>query len=112
MVKVLASWDIYATLYLLLTWLAFRRRGPAALREVAATSRRRRLADRLFASPPAQVSQGAAAIALVATVIVMPQARSLGKSSGLVFAICIAFVFNTLILAVSVTIVTSYIAGS
>src|SRR5690349_19323692 len=95
LVRVLAGWDLYAVAYLLLTWLAFRHRDPPALRAMALASRRRRLTDRLLASPPEQLSQGAAVLALVATVIAMPQADSLGAPVGLALAVCVAAVVSS-----------------
>ena len=94
LVQVLAGYDIYAACYLLLTWLAYRRREPSALRAIALASRRRRLADRLLASRPEHLSQGAAAIALIAAVIAMPQARLLGTSPALVLGICVFAVLS------------------
>ncbi|MEV6282224.1 DUF1345 domain-containing protein [Kribbella sp. NPDC051770] len=93
-VKMLAAWDFYAVGYLTLTWLAYRKLGPAEVRAMALGSRRRRLTDRLLVSPPEQVSQGAAVVALVATVIAMPNARELGAPPNLVVAICVFAVLS------------------
>jgi uncharacterized membrane protein len=94
LVRLVAGWDIYAACYIVLTWLAYRRREPSALRTLALASRRRRLADRLLAISPEQISQGAAGVALIATVIAMPQARRLGTSPALVLGICIFAVIS------------------
>lgn len=94
LVRVLAGWNIYAALYLLLTWLAYHGREPAALRTVALTSRRRRRMDRLVASSPERISQGAAGVALITTVIAMPQAHLLGTTPSLVLGICIVAVLT------------------
>lgn len=88
LLKMLAGWDAYAVVYLLLTWLAFRRLQPSELRTMALATRSRGLTDRLFVSTPEQVSQGAAMVALVATVIAMPQADRLGVSPGVAFGVC------------------------
>ena len=93
-VRLLAVWDIYAALYLLLTWLTYRGRGPSELQTMAVASRRRRVTERAFASTPEQISQFAAAVALIATLIVMPQAQRLGVSPGLVLGICIVAVLT------------------
>ncbi|GAB3840076.1 DUF1345 domain-containing protein [Kribbella italica] len=95
LVRVLAAWDFYACGYLLLTWYAYRGADAARLRAIALASRRRRLTDRLFASPPEQLSQAAAAFALIATVYAMPQARDLGVPSGLVLGICVVAVLSS-----------------
>ncbi len=95
LVRVLAAWDMYACGYLLLTWLAYRGSDAAALRALALASRKRRLTDRLYATSPEQLSQGAAAVALVATVIAMPQARDLGAPAALVVGICVVAVLGS-----------------
>lgn len=95
LVKVLASWDVYAAGYLLLTWLAYRRREPAELRAIALASRRRPLADRLISSAPEQLSQLAASIALTTTVNAMPQAGRLGTSPALVLGVCVVAVVTS-----------------
>lgn len=94
-IQVLAAWDFYAVGYLLLTWLAYRGRDAEELRAIARVTRRRRsAASRFLVSPPEQVSQGAAVVALVATVIAMPQARELGAPPNLVVAICVVAVLT------------------
>ncbi|MGC4940932.1 DUF1345 domain-containing protein [Kribbella sp. DT2] len=95
LVRVLVAWDFYACGYLLLTWFAYRGADAARLRAIALASRRRRLTDRLFASPPEQLSQAAAFFALLATVYAMPQVRELGAPSGLVLAICVVAVLSS-----------------
>ncbi|MBB4689500.1 DUF1345 domain-containing protein [Amycolatopsis jiangsuensis] len=92
-VKVLAVWDVYSLCYLGLVWLAFRGRDHASLRAVALEPGGRRATTRWFVSRPEQVSQSAAGAALLATVLAMPQARTLGTAPGLVLAVCILAVF-------------------
>lgn len=88
MLKMLAAWDAYSVVYLLLTWLAFRRLQPSQLRTMALAARSRSLTDRLLVTTPEQISQGAAMIALVATVGAMPQAERLGAPAGVAFGVC------------------------
>ncbi|GAB2586211.1 hypothetical protein Aab01nite_51870 [Paractinoplanes abujensis] len=93
-VQWLAGWDCYAVVYLLLTWLVFRRRDPPAARAVALASRRRTVTDRLLASAPEQFAQAAASVALVATVIALPQARTLGGPPPVVVTVCVIAVVS------------------
>ncbi|WP_433534626.1 DUF1345 domain-containing protein [Micromonospora sp. CA-249363] len=88
LVKFLAAWDLYAALYLVLTWWAFRRRTPEESRAIAVAARRRSLADRLLIATPEQFSQAAASVALVTTVVAMPQARQLETSLTVVLVVC------------------------
>lgn len=97
LLKALAAFDGYSVGYLLLTWLAARGRDPAALREFALATRRPRRSDGLLTTTPAQLSQGAAAIAMVATVIAMPKARTLGASPELALTVCIVTVVASLL---------------
>ncbi len=87
-VKWLAAWDFYATTYLLLTWLAFRGRTPGESRTMVLAKRRRNMADRLLVAAPEQFSQAAAATALVATAVAIPQARQFGAPLPVVLAVC------------------------
>ncbi|MFI6297194.1 DUF1345 domain-containing protein [Nonomuraea sp. NPDC050790] len=91
LVRYLLAWDIYAVCYLLLTWLAARGRDPSDLRAMALALRSRRT-DHLLASTPERLSQLAAAIALVATVNVMPRAQELGAPPALVLTISVVAV--------------------
>jgi uncharacterized membrane protein len=95
LVKLLAGWDIYAVVYLVLTWLAFRGHEPARLRELVAQTRFRAGRDRWLALPPEQLSQGAASLAMVATVNAMPQARDLGTEPVVVLAVCLLAVISS-----------------
>jgi uncharacterized membrane protein len=105
-VKLIAAWDIYAIVYLLLTWLAFRKRKPAQLYAMARAVRRRRLADRILTSPPDQISQGAAAFALAVTIFAMPKADEYGLSTIFVLTVCaIAVATSWLALQVGFTLV-------
>ncbi len=90
----LMGWNIYAVVYLGVTWLVYRRRDPVTLRRNALLSRRRPLADRLLATHPEQLSQVAASIALSATVTAMPRAEDLGLPSPLAFGNCVAAVLT------------------
>ncbi|MBL7255757.1 DUF1345 domain-containing protein [Paractinoplanes lichenicola] len=92
LVKWIAGWDFYATAYLTLTWLTYRRRDPAVVRAIALASRRQTTTDRLLATAPEQFSQAAASVAMVTTVVAMPQARDLGTSPGLVLLVSIVAV--------------------
>ncbi|WBQ07519.1 DUF1345 domain-containing protein [Kribbella sp. CA-293567] len=94
MVRTIAAWDAYTVCYLLLTWLAYRNRDPVALRAMALPSRRRKLTDRLFVSSPEQLSQAAAVLALVTTVLTLPQARDLGAPPTLVVWLCVISVIS------------------
>lgn len=91
LVKILAGWDIYAIGYLLLTWLAYRDREPSELRAMALASRR----PGKHLSAAEELSQGAAAFALVATVIAMPQARTLDAPTALVLTVCVLAVLTS-----------------
>ncbi|WP_162641590.1 DUF1345 domain-containing protein [Streptosporangium sp. 'caverna'] len=186
LVQSLAAWDIFAVVYLLLTWFTLRGREPSTLRAIALAPGRREFRGSGLVLKPEQLAQSAAFFALLATVWAMPQARDFGTSPILVLTVCalavvtswltlqigfviaylrtyaetggitfpgddepglvdflyfavsvgttfgttdvtvtqsrmrgqvlahgiFAFIFNTLILAVAITIVTSYIAGS
>lgn len=92
--KYLTGWNIYAAVYLGVTWLVYRKRDTATLRELALASRRRPLADRLLASHPEQLSQVAATIAISATVTALPKAEHLGIPAPIAFAICLIAVFT------------------
>ncbi|MEV1296063.1 DUF1345 domain-containing protein [Pseudonocardia sp. NPDC049635] len=85
-VRILAAWNIYAAGYLVLTWLTFRRRTLTELRALATSSTRGRFTDRL-ASPPDQLPQSAATMALLAAAFVLPQFRTIGGNPVLVMAI-------------------------
>jgi uncharacterized membrane protein len=89
--RVLSAWDGYAAVYLALTWLALRRGDPASLRAVS-TRPRIGAATGWLVSSPAQFSQAAAAVALIATVLAMPQARELGIDETWVLVICLVAV--------------------
>ncbi|MFG1926080.1 DUF1345 domain-containing protein [Cryptosporangium sp. NPDC048952] len=93
-IKYLTGWNIYATVYLVVTWLVYRRRDPAALLTLARTSRRRPRASRILASHPEQLAQTSATIAMSATVVYLPQADRLGLPTPLSFAICLVAVFT------------------
>lgn len=93
--KSLAAWDIYAFCYLLLTWLTFRGLDASSLREVTVASSRRRVADRFFAAAPGQLTQLAAGVAMIATLVVLPQADKQGTSDYLTLAIGIAAVVSS-----------------
>src|SRR5262245_22102029 len=88
LLRSLSAWDIGALVYLLLTWLAYHRREPAELRTMALATRRRRWTDRLLVTTPEQNAQGAAAVAMVVTVVAMPQAERLGVAPAVAFTIC------------------------
>jgi uncharacterized membrane protein len=92
LLRTLAAWDLYAAIYLALTWLAVRRSDAATLRAVSARPDRRALLTGWLVTSPAQFSQAAAAVALVATVLAMPQARELGVDEGWVLAVCLVAV--------------------
>ncbi|GAA0600773.1 DUF1345 domain-containing protein [Kribbella sandramycini] len=109
LLKVLAGWDLYFAGYLLLTWLTFRRRSPEELREVVLTTSRQGLAGRWLQSTPEQFAQGAAMIALFATVSALPQAETLGAPPKLALAICVVAVI-TAWLALQTGFVISYLA--
>lgn len=94
-VKVLAVWDLFAAIYLLLTWLTYRRRNASALRAIALASRRQTRVERMVTTPPEKFPQYAAILALVATAIVMPRAQALSPSPLLVFGICIVAVLTS-----------------
>lgn len=88
--KSLAAWDIYAIGYLGLTWLTYRRRDSAGLREVSRHSRPPRgLGWRLVTTSPDRLPQAAGAVALVAAVVVMPRAQQVGAPPGLAFGVCV-----------------------
>ncbi|KIF67105.1 hypothetical protein HY68_35870 [Streptomyces sp. AcH 505] len=94
-VKSLAAWDIYAVCYLLLTWLTYRGLDASSLREVTLATRRRRATDGLFSTTPKQLPQVAGGIAMIATLVALPQADELGTSSYLTLAIGILAVLTS-----------------
>jgi uncharacterized membrane protein len=94
LVNTVAAWDVFTVTYLLLTWLAYRKRDPAELQAMARGSRRRKLTDRLFASPPEQLSQTAALLALFTTAFTMPRAGDLGVPEPLVLCLCVVSVIS------------------
>ncbi|WP_410812788.1 DUF1345 domain-containing protein [Micromonospora sp. 067-2] len=94
LVKWLAAWDLYAAVYLVLTWFAFRGRTPEESRTIVLARRRSSMADRLLVTAPEQLSQAAATTALVATVVLMPQARQFGAPLPVVLAVCGAAVLT------------------
>jgi uncharacterized membrane protein len=90
--QLLTSWDLYAIVYLGLTWLALRTTPPERLAELARSPRRRTWATWFFVSTPDQLSQAAAAVALVATVFAMPQVGELGTSTAVALGVCLVAV--------------------
>ncbi len=88
----LAAWDLYALVHLGLTWLAVRRGGIVFLRAMSAQSRRPGRAERWFMSSPEQFSRAAAGVALIAVILVMPQAESQGTAVRYVLAACLVAV--------------------
>jgi uncharacterized membrane protein len=91
LVRFLAGWSAYAVVYLVLTWLAYRRRGPIALRKAAAenTPRRRTRLGRALGATPEQNSQIAPSIGMTAALTVMPRADEMDLHPGLVMLICV-----------------------
>lgn len=95
LIKLLASWDLYALFYLLFTWLVFRRRTPASLYALGLETRRRQLADRLLGTiAPEKLPIYVAMIALVATIIVLPRLENLGPHPSVVLAICVVAILT------------------
>ncbi|MEQ3550068.1 DUF1345 domain-containing protein [Pseudonocardia nematodicida] len=114
-VRGLLFWDSFALVYLLLTWLTYRRRDSAELQVLGLAARRRpRLAERFVASSPTDLSQAAAVIALLATALIMPRYDSLGAPPGLVFGICVVAVVScwlTMQTGFMIGYVSGYAAG-
>ncbi|MEQ3550069.1 DUF1345 domain-containing protein [Pseudonocardia nematodicida] len=94
-VRVLVAWNVFAVVYLLLTWLTYRRRDPAELRALGVASRERRLAERLsLASSPEELPQLGATIALIAAVFVLPRYAMLDVPPGWTLGICIVAIVS------------------
>lgn len=85
----LASWDLYALLYLALTWAAVRRGGLTGLTAMARQSRRMSRAERWFATTPESFAQAAAMVALVSVLLVMPRADDQAAAESYVLAVCL-----------------------
>lgn len=95
LVTLLAAWDLYAVVYLLLTWLAYRGHDPEQLRELITSARYRTVRDRWLASSPEQLSQVAASLAMVATFNALPQAQDLGAPQVVVLVVCLVAVISS-----------------
>jgi uncharacterized membrane protein len=95
LIKVLALWDVFALVYLTLTWLAHRHREPAELYAMGRASRRRRTVDKLFATPPEQLPRYAAALSLIATAFALPRATRLDAPPAVVVVVSVLAVLTS-----------------
>ncbi|MFI6317468.1 DUF1345 domain-containing protein [Nonomuraea sp. NPDC050556] len=107
LVSVMAFWDVYATTYLVLTWLAYRNRTLQELHALAKTSRLRGM-NRFLAFEPLRLSQGAALLAFGVTIAAMPQADQTGAGALVIVLSAVAVVTSWMILQAG--FVTHYLA--
>lgn len=76
--RLILLWDVFAVVYLTLTWLAFRRRSAAGLLEQVRANHSTRI-ERLILGGPEQLAQAAAIAAFVVGGLALPQAEKLGS---------------------------------
>lgn len=94
LLTLLAVWDVFAVVYLLLTWLTFRSRDPAQAGALAMATHRPRRSDRWLAHSPRQIPQSAAGMAIVA-VVVLPQLGDQGAPSAVVYVVAVVAVVTS-----------------
>lgn len=82
-----------AVVYLVLTYRTYRTAGPVKLQALV-RSHRRGLANRLLSSPPRQFPPSAAVLALLTTLLVIPQARQAPTTAtlALTLGVCVVAV--------------------
>ncbi|WP_157246856.1 DUF1345 domain-containing protein [Nonomuraea typhae] len=107
LVLVMAVWDVYATTYLILTWLAYRNRTLPELHALAMASKLPGI-FRFLTFRPAQLSQGAAFLAFGVTIAAMPQADQSGTGTLVIALSVVAVLTSWLVLQVG--FVTHYLA--
>ncbi|GAA1917796.1 DUF1345 domain-containing protein [Nocardioides hwasunensis] len=91
----LTSWDLYAVVYLVLTWAAIHRGGRTGLTAMARQSRRMSRAAKLFVASPEAFAQSAAVVALVSVLLVMPRADEQHASEPWVLAVCLVAIVSS-----------------
>ena len=96
LLKVLAAWDIVAVIYLVLTYRTYRTTDPTKLQALV-RSDRGNLIERLASSPPHQFPPSAAVLALLTTLLVIPQARQAPSTASLALTlgVCVIAVLSS-----------------
>ncbi|MFI6504703.1 DUF1345 domain-containing protein [Nonomuraea typhae] len=107
LIQLMAVWDVYATTYLILTWLAYRNRTLSELHALAKTSKLPGVL-RFLTFKPHRLSQIAAFLAFGVTIAAMPQARQYGTGLLVIALSVVAVLTSWLILQVG--FVTHYLA--